>query len=188
VVDLGTGDGAAVLRLARREPDTLGIGIDTDAAAMREASDRASRKTARGGLGNALFLAGTLDELPRSLDGTLSGIRVTLPWGSLLRAALAPEPGFAARVLELLQPSGVFELTLSLVERDQATQAGTLDETSMSAVAAVYAASGFGGVGVHAVTRADVQASGSTWAKRLGIPHHRSAWMLQGRRPGSSSG
>ena len=187
-MDLGTGDGAAVLRLARREPDTLVIGIDTDVAAMREASDRASRKPARGGLGNALFLAGALEELPRSLDGTFSGIRVTLPWGSLLRAALAPEPGFADRVLGLLQPGGVFELTLSLVERDQAAEAGTLDGASMTALAGAYAATGFGGLSVHAVTRADVQASGSTWAKRLGIPHQRSAWMLRGGRPGSSSG
>lgn len=181
-MDLGTGDGAAVLRLARREPQTLVIGVDTDAAAMREASDRASRKPMRGGLTNALFLAGTLDEVPAALNGTLSGIRATLPWGSLLSSALQPEPAFAARVLALLGPGGIFELTLSLVERDQSAATGPLDEVRMNQLAGAYRTLGFVGRSVRPVTRADVEATGSTWAKRLGIPHRRPAWVLQVRR------
>ena len=33
------------------------------------------------------------------------------------------------------------------------------------------------------VTAADVAALGSTWAKRLGIPARRPAWLLTARRP-----
>src|ERR1051326_5855139 len=55
VLDLGTGDGAAVLRLARQQPDTFVIGVDTNAAALVDASRRAAHKRAES---NAIFLIG----------------------------------------------------------------------------------------------------------------------------------
>ena len=42
IVDLGTGDGGAVVRIARAQPRALVIGIDADAAAMRERSAAAA--------------------------------------------------------------------------------------------------------------------------------------------------
>ncbi len=182
-MDLGTGDGAAVLRLARREPETLVIGVDTDAAAMREASDRASRKPARGGLTNALFLVGTLQDVPAELDGTFATVRATLPWGSLLRGALQPEPAFAGRVLALIGPGGTLEVTLSLVERDHAVAGVPLDQARIRELGEAYRGLGFVDPSVRALTQADVDAIGSTWAKRLGIPRRRPGWVLTVRRP-----
>ncbi|MDP8905515.1 MAG: class I SAM-dependent methyltransferase, partial [Chloroflexota bacterium] len=63
-VDVGTGEGQGVLRRARREPDVLVIGVDAVAENMREASHRASRSRARGGVPNALFVVAAADELP----------------------------------------------------------------------------------------------------------------------------
>jgi hypothetical protein len=38
-------------------------------------------------------------------------------------------------------------------------------------------------VGCRAVTDADLNEAASTWAKRLGIPALRRAWVLLGRKP-----
>lgn len=182
-MDLGTGDGAAVLRRARREPGTLAIGVDTDAAAMREASRRAASKPTRGGLPNALFLAGAVGELSAALDGMVCEVRVTLPWGSLLRAARDADPTFVGTVLRLLQPGAVFRLLLSVTERDLAAGATPLDDTAMVDLAVAYGSAGFDCIEVRQATAADVDESGSTWAKRLGIPSRRPAWLLVAHRP-----
>ncbi|MBV9354887.1 MAG: hypothetical protein JO023_05110 [Chloroflexi bacterium] len=98
LLDLGTGDGKAVLRAARAEPGLLAIGVDADAAALRQASRQAARPAPRGGLPNALFLAGDASEALHLLRGRVDELRITLPWGSLLRAVLQGERAFALAV------------------------------------------------------------------------------------------
>ena len=60
-LDLGTGDGRAVLAAAARSPDTLVIGLDANAAGMFDASRRAAR---RGALPNALFAVAAAEHPP----------------------------------------------------------------------------------------------------------------------------
>ena len=98
MVDLGTGDGAAVLRLARASPEVLVIGVDADAAGLREASRKAHRPPRKGGLPNALFLAGDATDALSLLSGRVHELRIVLPWGSLLREMLSGERRFALAV------------------------------------------------------------------------------------------
>lgn len=60
-IDLGTGDGRAVLARAAAEPDTLAIGVDASAPAMATASRRAARRDA---LPNALFVVAAAQHPP----------------------------------------------------------------------------------------------------------------------------
>ncbi len=60
---------------------------------MREVSQRASRKPARGGVPNALFGRLSLEEAPGNLIGLADVLTVLFPWGSLLRAVAAPDIG-----------------------------------------------------------------------------------------------
>jgi 16S rRNA (adenine(1408)-N(1))-methyltransferase len=60
-LDLGTGDGRAVLAAAAARPDTLVIGVDASATAMNESSRRAAR---RGALPNALFAVAAAEHPP----------------------------------------------------------------------------------------------------------------------------
>lgn len=59
-LDLGTGDGRAVLAAAAAQPDTLVVGVDANAAAMAEASRRAARRDLR----NALFIVAAAEHPP----------------------------------------------------------------------------------------------------------------------------
>jgi 16S rRNA (adenine(1408)-N(1))-methyltransferase len=65
-VDLGCGDGRAVLAAAAARSDRLVVGVDANAAAMAEASRRAARKPAHGGLPNPLFMVAAPRRCPRS--------------------------------------------------------------------------------------------------------------------------
>jgi tRNA G46 methylase TrmB len=97
-VDLGTGDGSAVVRMARAVPCALVIGVDTNASGLRETSRRAARSSARGGAPNALFLVADATTALTSLTGRVHDLRITLPWGSLLRAVAEGEQAFAHAV------------------------------------------------------------------------------------------
>lgn len=136
IVDVGTGDGRAVLDAARRDLAALVVGIDADAAAMRAASRAASR----GGLPNALFVATGAELIPATAQGLADELLVTLPWGSLLAGAAGPEPWFTDLLRRLLRPGGVARLTLSLGDREDATGLARLDASSAAALAARYRA------------------------------------------------
>jgi hypothetical protein len=64
--------------------------VDTNAAALAEASRRAPR--------NALFLVADALEGVQALCGRLDEVRITLPWGSLLRRLVEGEREFALAV------------------------------------------------------------------------------------------
>jgi 16S rRNA (adenine(1408)-N(1))-methyltransferase len=98
LVDVGTGDGRFVYRTAVERPDTLCVGLDPVADALRKISAKAGRKPAKGGVENALFLVGAAEDLPGPLAGAADEITVNYPWGSLQRGIVAPEP----RLLEKL--------------------------------------------------------------------------------------
>ncbi len=98
MVDLGTGDGSSVLRLARCDSQTLVIGVDTNASGMVDASRRAARQTNNGGLPNALFIAADATEPLVLLNDRVAEVRIILPWGSLLRSVLDGDRRFALAV------------------------------------------------------------------------------------------
>ena len=97
-MDLGTGDGAAVLRLARQDPRALVLGVDTNASALMRASRDAAPAIKKGGAPNAVFLVGEAVATLALLAGRVDQLTITLPWGSLLRHVLRGEREFALAV------------------------------------------------------------------------------------------
>ncbi|CAN5778772.1 N/A [soil metagenome] len=189
-MDLGTGDGRAVLHVARRRPEALIIGVDTAAEAMRETSRRAARRPGAGGAPNALFLVGDATRLDglEVLAGRVDEVRVSLPWGSLARAVLDAEPSFIDRLVVLLRPGGRVRLLMSLVDRDGGLGRPPLSEGQVRRLAADLAVDRLTIREVRAATSEDVSATGSSWAKRLGVPSRRPAWLVELERPDSPSG
>jgi 16S rRNA (adenine(1408)-N(1))-methyltransferase len=191
VLDLGTGDGRAVLRRARREPSDLFIGIDPDAAALRASSQRAARRQVKGGLGNALFLVGSAEELPGVLAGRVDRLTVVLPWGSLLRGVACAEPQMVAGLRDCLAAGGELELLLSVGPRDRSTGLRELDQASVSGLVEAYAACGLRPLEARLATADDVERLSSSWARRLGVPERRPAWLLRFQEtvePGAGAG
>ena len=179
IVDLGTGDGRAVLRRAQRERGSLIVGIDPDAASLRHSSRRAARPPRKGGLPNALFLVGSAADLPGPLAGAVDELYVTLPWGSLLRGLVGADQQLLVDLGATLAWGGLLEVLLSVGERELSLGLPPLDERWAAELSASYAAAGLNAFDIRPATADDIARLSSTWAKRLGVPHSRRAWILR---------
>lgn len=166
-IDIGTGDGRAVLDLAAREPSTLALGLDANARAMAEASRRAAGPARKGGRPNARFLLATAEAPPVELAGSGALVTVRFPWGSLLRGCLGTDARVAAGVASLVASDGALELLLAPSARDGLEGVPTEVETIVEAAACAFAPHGLVLDEGRAATAPEISGSGSTWAKRL---------------------
>ncbi len=173
-----------MLRAARREPDALFIGIDPDAAALREASHAAARAARRGGLPNVVFLVETAEALPGLLAGRADLVTIVLPWGSLLRGVLTADAAMLDFVTALLKPRGELELLLSTSPTDGAPVL-LGGEADAHGLARAYESAGLTVLDCGPATAEDVARMSSSWGRRLGIPERRTGWIF---RLGNESG
>lgn len=178
LVDVGTGVGNALLRRARREPKTFFIGVDAAADNLREASDRAHRQPARGGVSNLTFLVAGANDLPGDLAGIADEVTVVLPWGSLLQVVLLADEVFLGKLKALLKPDGRLELLISVAESDVGAGKIDFDEAKARALAADYEKLGLKPEGLKMADELDIARLGSSWGRRLAIPRRRQAWIL----------
>jgi 16S rRNA (adenine(1408)-N(1))-methyltransferase len=179
IVDLGCGDGRAVLATAAAEPGSFVIGIDAAAASMAEASRRAARSPRKGGLPNALFLAAGADAIDPVLEASADVVTVLFPWGSLLHGALGLDGVVAAAIARLVKPDGRVSMLVSVTPRDGVPDVPCLDETAVAAIADRWRALGLLLVDAHIAAPAELRACGSSWARRLAAGTDRDAWQIE---------
>lgn len=166
-IDVGTGDGRAVIAAAAREPRTLVVGTDANAAAMAESSRRAAAPSRKGGLANAAFIVAAAEAAPAELAGIAHLVTVRFPWASLLRGCVGLDPAVAAGVASLVRPGGSLELLLAPSARDGLDGVPVEAAAIVDGTAGAFGARGFEVAVGRAASDAEINASGSTWAKRL---------------------
>ena len=160
---------------ARENPERFFIGIDANARPLEKISEKIHRKPA---LPNALYLHASVEELPAELDGIANELRIHFPWGSLLRAALAPDPALR----RLCAADALVRVVVAIdPERDRAElERLGIEPPTASEMALRYEAAGF-----EVIECGDVAGVRTSWAKRL---RSRTAVGLTARRrPASSS-
>jgi 16S rRNA (adenine(1408)-N(1))-methyltransferase len=177
-MDLGTGDGRAVIDRARREVDTLVIGIDASSAAMAETSRRAARAPRRGGLPNALFVVAAAEHPPVELAGVADELSIIFPWGSLLAGALALDPAAADGIASLVVPMGCVRILASAVDDDRLAL-GPLDTDDAAGLSARWSCHGLRLSSYRRATAEELDASGSSWARRLAAGRRRPTWRIE---------
>jgi 16S rRNA (adenine(1408)-N(1))-methyltransferase len=178
VIDLGTGDGRAVLERARREPRTLVIGVDASAAAMAESSRRAARSSSRGGQPNAVFVVAAAEQPPDELVGIADELLVTFPWGSLLAGAVGLDAAAAGGVAALLKDGGHARILASVVDADR-LGLRPLGDQDASALADRWACHGLTLAEFRPATPSEIDASRSSWARRLAAGRRRPVWRIE---------
>ncbi len=170
---------------ARAEPAAFVIGIDASAAAMAEASRRAARPVSRGGISNALFVVAAAERPPRELLATADELTINLPWGSLLRGALAVDDAAAQGIAALMKPGASLNALVSVTPRDglELGASEAMDAPgALNQLAGRWADHGLQLVSVCPATETEVTATRSTWARRLGVGRSRPAWRVVLRR------
>jgi 16S rRNA (adenine(1408)-N(1))-methyltransferase len=187
-VDLGTGDGRFVLATAAANPGRLVIGVDPVASAMAESSRRAARPAHRGGIPNALFVVAAAESLPVELHGIADRVTINLPWGSLLRGALALDDAAAAGIAALPRVGGVVELLVAPADRDGLAEDIDVRSRLDGGLAADWRAHGLTLERAREATATELGAIRTTWARRLGLgaAGDRRAWRLVLQREGQA--
>lgn len=138
-IDLGTGDGLFVWRLARTEglERTLVIGLDASRESLAKASARCVKKPARGGAPNAIFFCVNVLEMGDVFDALADRVSINFPWGSLLQAAAIPFDDAIAGFVKLLKPAACLDVHINLYvfnDEEQRRSLGLveLDEASFN--------------------------------------------------------
>jgi 16S rRNA (adenine(1408)-N(1))-methyltransferase len=181
ILDVGTGDGRAVVARARAEPSSLVLGVDADARAMAESSRRAARPATRGGLQNTMFLVAAAEQLPGPMAGRVSLVTVTFPWGSLLAGALGRDPAVASGLAGLVGPGGRIEMLASIETRDRAAGNVKMTAQGVPVIGAAWESHGLTLTCLQPATIEEILASHSTWGRRLthGGGAGRTVWRLE---------
>ena len=184
-IDVGTGDGRAVLAAATRDPRTLVLGLDAVAAAMAESSRRAAGPARKGGLANVRFLVAAAEAIPAELHGLADLVSVHFPWGSLLRGVVGLDAAAAAGLAGLVARGGSLELLLAPSARDGLDGVPIEGEAIAETAITAFAAHGFRRVDARTATAGEIAATGSTWARRLLAqrPRDRAIMLVRLARP-----
>jgi 16S rRNA (adenine(1408)-N(1))-methyltransferase len=182
-VDLGTGDGRLPYVRARQTRDRLFVGLDANAAGLRDLSTRAERA----GLTNLIYVRASIEEPPPELAGVADEVTAILPWGSLLATFAQPVVPLLKNVRRLCAPGAILTVVLGVdPERDHAEvlRLGlpVLDEGHLAVpLAAGYADAGFTVTAVRALTSDDLALWASSWAKRLAFSRPRPMFQIEAR-------
>jgi 16S rRNA (adenine(1408)-N(1))-methyltransferase len=179
-VDLGTGDGRAVLVRASAEPRTLTIGIDANAASMIESSRRAAKLARKGGRPNVLFVVAAAEAPPHELACLADEVTIVLPWGSLLAGVLGRDERVIAGVAALVAPGCRVRALVSTTACD-GPDLPALDATLATEIADAWARHGLSLEAFRPATAEELAATPSTWARRLGLgrtERARTAWVV----------
>jgi 16S rRNA (adenine(1408)-N(1))-methyltransferase len=172
-VDIGTGDGRFVSQSARDHPTKFYVGVDANAKPLEKISMKATRKPAKGGLPNILFIQAAIEDLPQELNDAADEIHIHFPWGSLLRAVATGSEGVLHGLHRISAPDCLLEVVIGIdPERDRA-EVERLELPSLSldyietVLASRYEAAGFKMTEQRRVPAEDWSQLETSWARRL---------------------
>lgn len=173
VVDIGTGDGRFVSAAARQNPRKFYIGIDANAKPLEKISMKATRKPAKGGLPNALFVQAAVENLPEELNETADEIHIHFPWGSLLRAVVSGDENVLKSLRRICAPECQLEIVIGIdAERDK-TEIERLELPQISSgyletvLIPKYVAAGFTILESGVLSSSEWSRLETSWARKL---------------------
>lgn len=186
-IDVGTGDGRNIYKLASKNPDVFYIGIDPVKENMYETSKKLSKKPAKGGLSNVMLVIASAESLPSELCGTADHVSVLFPWGSLLECVIKPVHDTLSNIAELAKSGARFEFVTTYsdsYEEGEMLRRGlpeiSRDYFESGDYTSALRASGFITDGVEEYDNEYVKQFNSQWAKRLAFGRKRSFYRVYG--------
>jgi len=155
-LDLGTGDGRFVCRMAEQNRDKFFVGIDSCRENLRLNSGRK--------LSNALFVIDSAQSLPKELNGLASHLSINFPWGSLLESLLNSDACLADGLLSVTRPCASMDI---LLNGEALSATGWKLESGADQIERVLNASGWMTKSHSRLNANLLRTIPTTWAKRL---------------------
>jgi 16S rRNA (adenine(1408)-N(1))-methyltransferase len=173
VIDIGTGDGRFVSRAARANPNKFFIGIDANIKPLEKPSMKATRKPAKSGLPNVLFIQAAVEDLPEELNRIADEIHIHFPWGSLLKAVATGDANVLSALQRIASPECLLEIVIDIdPERDRGEierlNIPAIDEAYLQTVLIPkYGSAGFQNIEHRRLQYSEWRQIDTSWAKRL---------------------
>ncbi len=154
-------------------PAIFYIGIDANAKPLEKLSTKATRKPAKGGLPNAIFVQAAVEDLPQEFTGLASEIDVNFPWGSLLRAVATGDQNVLESFRRVLRPDGSLTVTIGVDPTRDRTELERLNIPELNdayvdaELRSNYSLAGFGMVESRWLERSEWSNIETSWARKL---------------------
>lgn len=193
VLDIGTGDGRFVYRSAQKNPNKFYIGIDANAKPLEKISMKATRRPAKGGLPNVLFVQAAVENLPEELNDTADEIHIHFPWGSLLRAAASGDESVLSALYRISAPECLIEIIVGIDENRDKREIERLELPRLSAaylektLLPKYEAAGFEILEKSVLTASEWSKLETSWARKLQSGSDRQVLFLVLKKPDRSA-
>jgi 16S rRNA (adenine(1408)-N(1))-methyltransferase len=185
VIDIGTGDGRFVSASARANPNKFYIGVDANVKPLEKPSMKATRKPAKGGLPNAMFVQAAVEDLPEELDGSADEIHIHFPWGSLLKAVTTGDEKVLTSLRRISAPGCLLEIVIGIDPVRDKTEIERLDIPELSPIFLYsylipkYKAAGFDLIDQGTLSPNQWARLETSWARRLNANNGRKVFHLK---------
>lgn len=173
IVDIGTGDGRFVYNSARQNPNKFFIGMDANTKPLEKISMKATRKPAKGGLPNVLFINAAIENLPEELNAAADEIHIHFPWGSLLCAVALGDKNVLNSLRRVCAPECLLEIIIGIDEERDKSEIERLELPRLSfgylksILIPKYEAAGFEALEKGVLDFSDWSKLETSWARKL---------------------
>jgi 16S rRNA (adenine(1408)-N(1))-methyltransferase len=134
---------------------------------------KATRKPAKGGLSNVLFVQAAIENLPEELNETADEIHIHFPWGSLLRAVALGDKAVLEGLRRICAPNCLIEIFIGIDEERDKSEIERLELPKFSFnylennLIAKYEAAGFEILEKGFLNSSDWSKLETFWARKL---------------------
>lgn len=170
---------------AKADPAKFFVGIDANAKPLEKLSTKITRKPAKGGLPNAMFVQAAAEDLPDEFSGIASEIYVNFPWGSLLRAVAVGDADVLGSFYKLLAASGTLTVTIGVDPLRDRAELERLGIPSLDAgyfrdvLVRRYEMLGFACEDLRELDKTEWPRIETSWARKLGGNEGRKVFRLR---------
>jgi 16S rRNA (adenine(1408)-N(1))-methyltransferase len=184
VIDIGTGDGRYVSAAARVNPNKFFIGIDANVKPLEKPSMKATRRSNKGGLPNAMFVQAAIEFLPDEFAGVADEIHIHFPWGSLLQAVACGESAILASLRQVAATDCLLEIVIGVESERDRSELERLNIPELTTtyfentLAPRYNAAGFETVEIRQLSRDEWARIETSWARKLSSGSNRVVTMM----------
>ncbi len=184
ILDLGTGDGRFVFENAKKNPDTLYVGVDPSQKQL----EIYSKKAVKNRKNNARFILGSIEMLPDELNGKFDEVFITLPWGTLLKTLVNPTQENVEKIKYLFKPNSADTLLQIIFGYAPDLEPSETIRLNMPGINEFYIKEniipsffkvGFECLEVHKMDKNDLTNIETTWGKRLRFGEDRTFYRLR---------
>lgn len=185
IVDIGTGDGEFVNKIAKKYPDRFIIGIEPHHKGLERISARLDKKPAKGGIKNALFVLSKVEEIPEELNGIANQVFINFPWAGLLKGLLLVEDMTWGPIKRICKQGALIDILFTYEDATEKNEFKKLGLPDISIaylknmVAAKLVDNGLKVLEIKDVNYTDIKKFPSSWAKKLGYGRDRKYFYLR---------